>query len=155
LLGLGLVFFALREGALAPDFVLTLNNYTMDREYQTSTDTGMTGTTTGDIEPVRIANKEIFCTGVQCHGDDGVCEVFEQDSPCALGNQPETRSDDEKSNVTMNLMVDVRHSGTCVFPFAKSGRFDINVTANISVDWKQRRLLVYGFSHRRSLLWVS
>lgn len=125
---LGAIFFALREGALAPDFVLSFHNYSLDQKLQTDWSSSSSTFSIGGAESTQIAGRTLFCAFPQCSGNDTVCRAFEAALPCTdIG---EDIPDDARA--TASISVTVRGSSTCMLPLVKSGTFRLDGSTGMS-----------------------
>lgn len=126
---LGVIFFGLREGALAPDFVLSFHHYSADHHVQTNTSSNVTGMSTDNAPELRFAGRKIRLSYYTCQGDAVVCRGFERLLP------PKQRADEDFASIApVTLQVTVNSSTTCMMPLTKSGTFDVTVMADAHLN---------------------
>lgn len=128
LLALGAVFFALREGLLAPDFVVDWHSYRARRTQQSHNTVAVSGSTLGEMAPVTFAGRELLCTSVQCSGGQTFCRSLEAHLPCSPGP---TAFDEHPGAARLRLTVSVQFHGSCWMPLVKSGTFQVLATAEM------------------------
>jgi hypothetical protein len=128
-LALGVIFFGLREGALAPDFVLNFHQYSAKHHIQTDTSSSVNGMNMGDAPELRFAGRALRLSYQTCHGDAVVCRGFERALP------PTQREGEDLASIApVSLQVTVNSSTTCMMPITKSGTFDVTVMADAHLD---------------------
>lgn len=136
LLALGVVFFALREGLLAPDFVVDWHSYRARRTQQSHNNVAVSGTTLGEMTPVTFAGRELLCTSVQCSGGQTFCRSLEAHLPCSPGP---TAFDEHPGAAHFRLTVSVQFHGSCWMPLVKSGRFQVLAMAEMQAHERRSK----------------
>lgn len=126
LLAMGLAFFSIREGALAPDIEFDLHHFTVDWDLQTNSNWNVNGFQMDDMPAVRLAERELRISLPQCHGDADICRAFQDAMPTTEGQTGDPSND----IATLTLQVSTQMSGTCMMPLSKSAaiRLDANGT---------------------------
>jgi hypothetical protein len=130
LLMLGVVFFGLREGALAPDFVLSFHQYTADRNVQTSTSSNVIGSKTGNAPELRFAGRPLRLSYSTCRGDAVVCRGFDNALP------PKLREHEDPHVAPITLDISVNASTSCRIPLTKSGDIDLTAVADVHLVYR-------------------
>jgi hypothetical protein len=126
---LAVIFFGLREGALAPDFVLSFHQYSAEHHVQTDTSSSVNGVSTNHAPELRFAGRAMRLSFPNCHGDAVVCRGFERALP------PRQREGEDLASIApVSLQVTVNSSTTCMMPLIKSGTFDVNVMADAHLN---------------------
>lgn len=127
LLVIGLAFFAIREGALAPDIEFDLHHYTVDWHLQTNSNWNVNGFQMGDAPAVHLAERELRIFLPQCHGDEDLCRAFKDAVPTPAAE----RDGEPNDSASITLQVSAQMSGTCMMPLSKSATIHLDANGTI------------------------
>lgn len=130
--GAMLVFLAavtlLREGALAPSFVLAMNAYSTQSSHNTQESTSGRSQAMGPGTEARMAGSYVSCQ-VICQPSGAVCDQLQADLLCDNHRGPNTGG-----RSVVYAQVNVTHSGDpmCYVPLYKSASSRMDATADLN-----------------------